>query len=67
MLDQIVYWTGVVVVGSACVAIAALAAIGCALLSNRAQNHLMESYGGWKIFREYRDWYHENKREKDAK
>lgn len=66
MVEQVIYWTGVVVVIAGCISVAALALIGCALLSNRAQNRLLESYGGWKIFREYRDWYHENKRVKDA-
>lgn len=61
MLDQIIYWVGAAtcVAGGVCIAAAAL--IGCTRLSNRASHKVLESYGGWKVFREYRDWYYANK------
>lgn len=62
MVEQIIYGTGVIVVVAACVSAAALAVIGCALLCNRAVRHVLDSYGGWKVFLEYREWYLERKR-----
>lgn len=62
MLEHIIYWTGVIVCIAGGVSLTAFALIGCAMLSNLAQNRLIESYGGWKVFLEYRDWYHEHKR-----
>ncbi len=62
MLDQIIYWVGAVSCVAGGVCIVATVLISCALLSNRAANRLLESYGGWKVFLEYRDWYNANKR-----
>jgi hypothetical protein len=61
MMGQIIYWVGVAVCTASGISVAALALIGCALVSNRAQNHLIDSLGGWKILLEYRDWYNQRR------
>lgn len=64
MLEHIFYWTGSVVVGAACITVAAGAITGCAFALNRAVRHVLESYGGMKVFLEYREWYHANNKGK---
>lgn len=38
-----------------------LAIIGLCRLSNKVSHMVLESYGGWTTFNEYRKWYYERK------
>jgi hypothetical protein len=37
------------------------------LLSNRLMHLLLDCYGGWKVFLQFRKWYFENKRDEVTK
>jgi hypothetical protein len=63
-IDLIALWIGYGVLTTGGIAIAAALFVGAAILSNRAQNLALKSIGGWKVFYEYRDWYHQNKKSK---
>ena len=43
------------------------AATGAAMAINYAVRQLLDCYGGWKVFLEYREWYHANKRGRVSK
>ena len=60
MPDAYFLWIGYAAAGITALAALAAAVIGVALLSNKAQNMLLASIGGWKIFLQYREWYHHN-------
>jgi len=45
----------------------AATAIWVSLLSNRAQHALLNSFGGWKVFMEYRTWLNERKTDSSAR
>lgn len=57
---NIVYGIGkaVTILGGLC--IVAVLVIALAYLSNMAQHKALESYGGWKTFLQYREWYQEH-------
>ncbi|WP_162232524.1 hypothetical protein [Methylogaea oryzae] len=44
------------VLGGICLLMALLC--WAAILSNRAQHALIDTLGGWKVFMEYREWFH---------
>lgn len=60
-MSQIVMWMGYLVIVVSCTLVAAGMLIGCALLCNRAVWAIVESYGGIKVFNEFREWHHEHK------
>jgi hypothetical protein len=62
--DNLAICIGYVVLAVGGAAGVALCLIGLCLLSNRLQNHMIDTLGGWKVFMEYRDWYHERQRNK---
>ncbi len=61
-METISLWVGYIVISAGGVCAIAGAVIGAAILSNRAQHKLLETIGGWKAFMEYRDWFHDQKR-----
>lgn len=41
--------------------------IGVAALMNKAQHALVDSFGGWKVFMEYREWLNNEREVGDGK
>lgn len=60
-VENIALWIGYTVMVCGAAAIVATLVYWAALLSNIAQKALIESFGGWKVFYEYRAWYQERK------
>ena len=63
-MDAIAMYIGYIVM--VCAAVAALGGmlIGVAMIVNQVPKMLLASYGGWKTFYEFRDWYHSSKEQK---
>lgn len=57
-MDFVATWIGYVVMLSCGVAVAAGSVIWASMLSNRASKMAVDAYGGWKVFLEFREWYH---------
>lgn len=62
-VENIAIWLGYTVMVAGGTALVAALVYWAALLSNLAQKAALESYGGWQVFFEYRDWYQERKHE----
>lgn len=59
-MTDIFYWIGVsLAVFSAWFLLLAVA-FGLCLLSNRVSHLVLDCYGGWKTFIEYKEWYYAN-------
>jgi hypothetical protein len=63
-IDNIALFTGYAVLISSSVILILLILFGVCMLSNRLQNKIMETMGGWNVFYEFRDWYHNVKDKK---
>lgn len=63
-IDYIAINIGYFILGISLLSLFIFSCVGVCLLSNRLQTKLMETLGGWKVFYEFRDWYH-NVREKE--
>ena len=57
-MDTAAIWVGyaVMIVGAFVVCLGAL--IGAAMVSNKMSHMVLNAYGGWKVFLEFREWYH---------
>lgn len=61
MMDVVAMWIGYAVMVISAVSVVSYLAIGAAKISNRAQNEALDSFGGWKVFGEFKEWYQANK------
>ena len=57
-MDTAAMWIGyaVMMVGAFVVCLGVL--IGAATVSNKMSHMVLDAYGGWKVFLEFREWYH---------
>jgi hypothetical protein len=57
-MDTAAMWIGyaVMMIGAFVVCTGVL--IGAAMVSNKMSHMVLDAYGGWKVFLEFRDWYH---------
>ena len=65
-MDTAAMWIGYAVMVAGAVVIVGGVLIGAAAVSNKASHVVLDAYGGWKVFLEFRDWYHtERSKRKD--
>lgn len=61
MYSTICLWIGSAICVAGGIAILAAAITGAAYLCNFAVRQVLDAYGGWEVFLEYRDWYNNRK------
>jgi hypothetical protein len=52
-------WIGYAVMVAGAIAVIGGIGIGAAMVSNKASHMVLDAYGGWKVFQEYRQWYYD--------
>ena len=57
-MDAVAMWIGYAVMVAGAVAVIGGIGIGAAMVRNKASHMVLEAYGGWKVFQEFRVWYY---------
>jgi len=60
-MNELVAFIGYAVLGCSALAMMLVCLGWFAVLVNKTVRNLLESYGGVKVFMEFKEWYHKNK------